>query len=183
MQTMTIKELAEVAGCNEKTIRRIGKELYPKLFSRGRKALLDQEQSKQIMTLLPKRNMVGQMSELDRTNVRTNERLDRIEKSLDRLTQILTQVVAHQIEEKKNQIALPPVNYRSELNSIIRTYAQKSGIFFGFAWTEFYTRCLYRLNINPRVRAENAGLDVMDWAEQNGYIEQMYLLAKEEFSV
>ena len=69
---MTIIELAETAGCNEKTVRRIGKELHPNNFRRGVKTTFTKEQCFDIMAELPKRNMVGQMSEQHRTNVRTD---------------------------------------------------------------------------------------------------------------
>lgn len=65
---MTIKELAITAGCNEKTVRRIGKELFPLTTKNGVKTDYDKSQCFDIMQKLPKKNLV-QMSELPSQNV------------------------------------------------------------------------------------------------------------------
>lgn len=180
-QTMTIKELAEIAGCNEKTIRRIGKSIFPALFKKGVKVEFDNAQALQMMRSLPKKNMVGQMSEVPRTNAR----------GLD--AKLISQIVAETVKQlipylqPKNELAgkqfpeLPPVNYRLELSAIIRAYASKKGILFPFAWEEFYQRVLYRLQMNITTLAKNAGMERLDYAEENGLIEKLYQLAKEEF--
>lgn len=66
---MTARELAEVAGCNERTVRRVGKELFPSNFRKGVKTIFEKDQCFDIMAKLPKRNLV-QMSEAPGTNVR-----------------------------------------------------------------------------------------------------------------
>ena len=60
---MTIKELADVAGVSESTVRRTGKELYPNVFQNGVKTDFDSDQSMDIMNLVRKKNMVVMQNE------------------------------------------------------------------------------------------------------------------------
>ena len=183
-QTMTIKELAEVAGCDTSTIQKVAKKLYPEIGGiKGRKMYFDQLQSEKILQNVGKKNFVERkISEVERKNSVLSTRLDRIESSLDRLTNIVGLLVNHQIEEKKVQVTLPPVNLRLELNAIIRSYASKEGILFPFAWEKFYDRIYQRLSMNARTQAKNENKSVLDWAEDNGYMELLYELAKAEFT-
>lgn len=63
---MTVKELADVAGCNERTVRRITADLFPTLMRKGIKTIYTRDQGIDIMNALPKKNMV-QMSEVPET--------------------------------------------------------------------------------------------------------------------
>lgn len=105
--TMSIQEISETAGCNEKTVRRIGKSLFPGLFRKGVKVQFDNLQAIQLMKALPKKNIVGQMSQEPRTNVRSNihQRIDRIELALEKLTLVIPKL----IEQKPVQKSLPQV--------------------------------------------------------------------------
>lgn len=176
-ETMTIKELAEVAGCYVRTVNSTIKKHFPELIQHGKKTKLTKSQAETIMALLPKRNSVNGSAK----NSTLENRLDRLEAGLERLVNIVTLLASHQIAEKKEQVSLPPINYRSELNSIIRVYAVKNEINFNVAWHKFYNRALYRIRKNFELCASNEGKHPLDWAEENGYIEQLYQLAKEEF--
>lgn len=72
---MTVKELAEVAGCNEKTVRKIGRELFPLEFRNGVRTVFAKSQCFDIMSKLPKKNLV-QMSEQPSQNVKALEKID-----------------------------------------------------------------------------------------------------------
>lgn len=65
---MTIKELAQTAGCSQKTVRLLTKAMFPDLIQNGVKTTYSKEQAFDIMSGLPKKNLV-QMSKQPRTNV------------------------------------------------------------------------------------------------------------------
>lgn len=115
IQTMTIKELAEVAGCSIKTVRRVIKDTYPGLTINGKIAKLTKEQCFDIMSKLPKRNdlgqNLGQMSKVALANVQgsiqeNNERIGKLEDAIAKLIEI-TGSMAKQIQAS-HQKALPP---------------------------------------------------------------------------
>lgn len=178
---MTIKELAETAGCNEKTVRRIGKELFPNSFARGRKTSFNKEQCFDIMSKLPKRNIV-QMSEQERTNVRTNLN----DQDIKLISSIVSMTVAEtmkaldsrvsSIESKvqKRQALLPATkSTRNSLRQLVNSYSRKHDIRHGDAWRELYQECYYTLNINFSKRASNVNMKPIDYIEANGYLEQV----------
>lgn len=182
-ETMTTKQLAEVAGVNISTIQKIARKLYPEMGGqKGRIFHFNELQAQKILENVGKKNFVERkISDPERKNSVLESRMDRLEAGLERLANIVTLMVNHQIAEKKEQISLPPINYRSELNSMIRVYAVKNEIPFNVAWHRFYNRALYRIRKNFELCASNEGKLPLDWAEENGYIEQLYQLAKEEF--
>lgn len=178
MQTMTIKELAEVAGCNQKTVRVTIKKHYPDLVKNGRATRLTKEECFDIMNFLPKKNDLGKPRTQNGKVVQGAEDIAKIVS----MAVIETLKAMGQIPKEKPALPeLPPVNYRLELNALVRAYASKNNMIHQFAWSKFYERCLYRLRVNIPVCASNAGMDNLDWAEENGMVESMYVLAKEEF--
>jgi predicted HicB family RNase H-like nuclease len=183
MQTMTIKEISEISGNSPRTTTRIAKELYPEKFKNGMKTIFDLNESMGIMSSLRKKGFVQprQNVKVPRQNVKVEMRIDRIEQSLDRLTNIVSQLTMHQIEQSKNQIALPEIDYRKEISAIIRECASITKEPYEEIWGKFYNRCLYRLGLNISLQAKRAGIKPLDWAEKNGFIMAMYELAKEEF--
>jgi hypothetical protein len=56
---MTVRQIAEAAGCNHKTVRDVANRLYPEMAHNGVRHEYDAAQSYAIMAELPKRNMVG----------------------------------------------------------------------------------------------------------------------------
>ena len=70
---MTIRQLAETAGCDITTVKRIGKTIFPDVKSIGRGVALDYtlEQSKKIMEKLPKKNYVSDpnMGQIPQVNI------------------------------------------------------------------------------------------------------------------
>lgn len=56
---MTTKELSEVAGCSENTVREVIHSLFPSLIKNGVKTDVDEKTALQIMSRLPKRNLVA----------------------------------------------------------------------------------------------------------------------------
>lgn len=56
---MTVRQIAEAAGCNHKTVREAVERLYPGRARNGVRLEFDAHESFAIMAELPKRNMVG----------------------------------------------------------------------------------------------------------------------------
>jgi hypothetical protein len=63
MDKMTVKEVAEILGKDESTIRKIGKELFPTIFANGVKTLFNEAQTTAIKLNL------GKNSELPKTSL------------------------------------------------------------------------------------------------------------------
>jgi len=173
---MKSNELAEIAGVDVSTIRKVAKRLFPDRTIRGKQSEFSEVESVQIMATVKKKNFVERNSALVE---RKNSFVD---------TQLVSVIVAETVKQLLPYIQytkplpeIPPINYRSELNAIIRAYASKNSLLPGFAWTKFYQRVPYRLHINITTQAKNSDMEPLDWAEENGYIEQLYQLAKEEF--
>ncbi len=59
MESMTIKELAQVAGVSTETIRRTSKELFPESLKKGRLTVFSKAQCFDIIQKVPKKNMVN----------------------------------------------------------------------------------------------------------------------------
>lgn len=179
-QTMTIKELAEVAGCSVKTVNRLVKEFYPSLIKNGRTTRFTKEEAFDIIAKLPKKNDLGQ----PRTKV------GKVGQGVD--AKFISQIVAETIKQLIPYLQptkafggqfteLPPVNLRSELNAIVKSYAVRNDILFPFAWEYFFQRAKVRLRVDITTCAKNRGIDRLDYAEENGYMELLYELAKAEF--
>jgi len=173
---MKSNELADIAGVDVSTIRRTAKKLFPDRTIRGKQSEFSEIESVQIMATVKKKNFVERNSALPE---RKNALVD---------TQLVSVIVAETVKQLLPYIqytaplpAIPPINYRSELNAIIRAYASKNSLLPGLTWEKFFQRAYYRLHIDINKRAKNAGIDRLEWAEENGYIEQLYQLAKEEF--
>ena len=183
---MKTNELADIAGVDVSTIRRTAKKLFPDRTIRGKQSEFSEVESVQIMATVKKRNFVERNS-VERNSVERNSALpERKNAFVD--PSLVSTIVAETVKQLLPYIqytaplpAIAPVNYRSELNAIVRAYASKNSLLPGLAWTKFYQRVLYRLHINITTQAKNASMEVLDWAEENGYIEQLYQLAKEEF--
>lgn len=60
---MTIKELSEVAGVSESTVRRTAKDIFPLSFKNGVKTHFDEQCSIEIMREVKKKNMVAMQNE------------------------------------------------------------------------------------------------------------------------
>ena len=56
---MTIRQIAEAAGCNHKTVREVAARIYPEMAHNGVRLEFCASEAYAIMVELPKRNMVG----------------------------------------------------------------------------------------------------------------------------
>lgn len=72
--------------------------------------------------------------------------------------------------------APPDLSPRDQLRRAVNAMGQKNGK-YAEAWTELYGQFFYRYGINLRVKAKNRNLSVLDYAEQEGHIEELLGLA------
>jgi phage regulator Rha-like protein len=56
--TMTVQQIAEVAGIPKQTVRNAIRQLFPHILRHGKKTVLNESESKQIMTHIRKKNYV-----------------------------------------------------------------------------------------------------------------------------
>ena len=82
------------------------------------------------------------------------------------------------LEKKSEQKSIPEMSTRAKLNKIIRSYANKEDISVGEAWGDLYQEFYYRKHINLRKRAEKCNMSKIDYAEENGWLEDLKTIAE-----
>lgn len=191
---MTIRELAEAAGCNEKTVRRIVNEKMPGKIVNGKVTRFDWTEAHALMKLLPKKNMVdlghnlGQMPEVAPQNTEGSTLSAR---DLDLISAIVSRTVAmtiqqldlrlskieERVEERQALLPAPQIKPRTHVNQIVRQYADRVGMDFQSAWTDLYREFGYRTNTAPKVAAKKRDMGVLDYLESEGLIETLEAVA------
>lgn len=120
----------------------------------------------QVMVEIEKR-----LIESEQNQIETNNRLSKVETHLSKKAEI--------------QEALPNVKkktLRNKLNEIIRSYPRRNpNSSFGDTWNVLYSEFYYRYNVNLKVRANNAGISTLDYAESAGFLKDLMALAIELF--
>lgn len=184
---MTIRELADTAGCSEKTVRRIVSDKMPGRIQNGRVTRFDWAESHKIMEWLPKKNLVsnlGQKSELPSQNVQGS---NLNEKDMALIAGIVAAVfskldsrigaVENRIAERGALLPPPHIKPRDNINKLVREYATTHQIGFQGAWGELYKEFSYRTNSNPRLSAKNRGMGILDYIEAEGLIDVLESVA------
>lgn len=189
---MTVKGIADVAGCSLKTAQRTAKRLFPEAVRSGRKSEFDHLQTIRILQALPKRNLVQSSAPAGTfSHARPlPDRFDRLIESLNNLTHaILLRQEAQEsrirgLEAHSGAVTLPAPEKspRAQLNELVRRYVHASSESYTTAWARLYRDCLYRLGINFRERARRRGMDTLDYIEAEGYLQQVLLVAHTVFS-
>ena len=87
-----------------------------------------------------------------------------------------------EIQDRKADIVsdLPQVNQldqRSQLNQIIRGYAERNNLPHSTVWHKLYEEFLYRYSINIKVRASNRKQKALDYCQYNGYLPDLLALS------
>ena len=193
---MTIKQIAETCGVDERTVRRWIKKASDKMPSLLDK-LSDSERSKvaseydldeTIATI--EKGMGKNAANLFRMSARqptenlyhqplqNGEALDAAFKimavAFDRLTRITESQetrlskIETKIEQRQALLPAPQVKPRDNVSRIVRKYAHDNGMEHGTAWGELYREFGYRTNSNPRTAANNRKMAVIDYIETEG---------------
>ena len=186
---MTIKELADVAGCNERTVRRIGKDMFPDVFRNGVKTIFTKDQCFDIMSNLPKRNLV-QMSEQPNTNVQAvnYEVIGKmigmaVSAALTPVVDRLDKLSEYKSVNKAKQLEAPKMSDRDRLNKIVNDYSLSH--FDGDrreAWNSLYQEIYYRMHKNVRLCAKNRDMKKLDYIESEGLLTDSIAIVNELIS-
>lgn len=176
---MTLTQIGEIAGCGERTVRRHAKKLFPdKVFTGKGGANLSDIDSVQLMTTLPKRNMVsGQM-----TGQMTAQIGAIVRETVSAMMPAMVQ--AFRLAQAGEPVPLKlaaPIASRDELRRIINKAARASGDYSG-EWDLLYEEIYYRLHRNVKECARNRGIRPIDYIEAEGILSEVIAIAREIFA-
>jgi hypothetical protein len=175
---MTLKDIAEAAGCSDKTVRRWISENMPGKVEHGKVTRFTFSEASKVMEALPKRNMVsnsGQMSTLP------EDRLVRLEVLVEKLIGVVVALIPNQASSASppRSLAAPQIKPRDNVNKIVREFAHKQGIEHSVAFGDLYREFGYRTNTDPRRSAKNRGMAIIDYIETEGMIDTLEAVAIE----
>jgi hypothetical protein len=203
---MTIKQIAEIAGCKEITVREWIRKLYPDLIKRGKKTVLSDQQSIQVMEKLPKRNMVGNEPVRNVTSdLSQNTQVDLLpliagmqkqQMEMQKQNQEFMLLMMKELKDMKNnneigwtidapplEIEAPKLEPRPLLRKMVSDYAGEQGVEYRAVWMELYSQILYRTGVNVNVRARNIGIKPIQYLEENDMLLDAIAIFKEVFSM
>jgi hypothetical protein len=189
MKTMTIPDLADTAGCSEKTIRRLIGDTMPGRMVNGKVTRLTQDEARVLMEKLPKRNLVkdlGQMSGLPRPNVQGQDVAALVRETVHAVITELVPVLmaAFRGHEPAARPALPapaPLSIRAELRKVVQAGVHAPSEFKA-RWDSLYSEYYYRCANNIRLRAKHRDVPVLEYAEDEGLLPSLLSLAYELFA-
>lgn len=176
--TMTISQLADAAGCSERTIRRRIAQTMPGRIEHGKVTRLSEAECKALMAGLPKRNLVsdsGQMSTVaDPLGIAAIVR--------ETVAALVPAIVAALRGGPGAQApaALPPpaeLEPRDALRRIVEGWARGHGRDYCGAWGNLYREYGYRYHRDIARAAGNRGITVLDYAEAENIIGELLALA------
>jgi len=186
---MTISELSRVAGCNYDTAKRKATEMFGKIGS-GRQRILTKGQAIELMSSIKKTNFVniddtikdksplqkGQKSLLENDILSNVLELTKSLAEMTRQMSIRMDNIENKISTEPKQIEAPMKTTRQHLRQLVNDYADKANIEYREAWNELYTEAYYRMGINIKGRARNAGVKPIDFAENALMLEDLKLI-------
>lgn len=188
-KTMTVRELAQVAGCGEKTVRDKVKAMFPEKVRNGKKTCLSEKEAFRVMAGIRKKGFVQ-----PRKNYEVGES-SLTAKDVEMITTIVSRTVAETIktldsrmsvienkyQERKSLLPVPKMSDRDNLNRIIRQYASRENLNPAAVWGELYQDAYYQLHVNLKQKAKNRGTSIIEYAESEGLMPQLLSLAMEKF--
>jgi hypothetical protein len=123
---MTVKEISLAAGCNKDTVIDTIKKQYPDLIQHGKTTRLTFEQSKKIMELLPKRNMV-ELKENSISELKENSISLIVSETIKGIMPIIQTMINENNRLMFQNQTQPRIEYKQDYFGIIG-YANKHGI-------------------------------------------------------
>ena len=186
---MTFTEIANAAGCSERTVRRYARKTWPERTFKGKfGADLNEGDSVKLMGLIPKRN-----------DVTTGQPTGQLSGLTDRDRELISMVVAETVkailptlqfaQPQRPQLApaalpapaqriIPDIPIRKQLVNLVNEYAAKhEASNFESTWTRLYREFGDRYGINVKARASHKGIKPIDWIDREGLMESLYLVA------
>ena len=191
---MNFKQIADVAGCSERTVRRYARKTWPeRSFTSKFGADLNEGDSVKLMALIPKRN-----------DVATGQTTGQLSGLSERDRQLIGLVVAETVKAilptlqlaqpqagQNVQVALPApsqriipdIPMRKQVVNLVNEYSAKhEASNFESTWTRLYREFGDRFGINVKARASHKGIKPIDWVDREGLMESLYLVAITIFS-
>lgn len=104
--TMTVQQIAEIAGIPKQTVRNGIRQLFPHIPRHGKRTVLNETESKQLMNHLRKKNLVEhvQNGQVHVQNGQLENRIDRLENMVEALVMSvgkMTEAISIQYAQKK----------------------------------------------------------------------------------
>lgn len=192
---MTTKQISESIGRPEKTVRNWVKRLAAKMATVAAKlaaststypADYDLDETIAIIETGMGKNAAfvfrqnAEISGAVAAKPSADSRLDRLEGMVEKLLTVVVAFVQPQVEAKKQELPPPPLDHRGQIRRIVAKAARSQGNYREI-WNELYTQSYYRLHVNLKERADNRGIDTLDYAEQEGYLPALLAIAKAVF--
>jgi hypothetical protein len=115
---MTTKQIAEIAGVSERTVRRIAENEVGYVFAKGQKAIFSEKESIEIMRLIRKKGFIQPRQNAEVARHNADDRLLRLEKMVENLVTIVTQSVVNnqkQIEFKQDYFTIKGYAIRNKM--------------------------------------------------------------------
>lgn len=175
---MTIKEIADTAGCGVNTVKRWVSENMPTKMEKGKVTRFTWEEAHKVMDAMPKRNNVAQMVQVP-SPIGTGDRIDRLEAMVEKLVSAFLAMSVQNQPVQRMALEAPQIKPRDNINKIVREYANRNGIDHRTAWGDLYREFGYRTNSDPKKCAKNRGMSVIDYIEAEGMIETLEAIAIE----
>ena len=202
METMTVKQIAAAAGCAENTVYRYVEKNFTERV-KGSRIRFDKVQSLQLISDLPKQNLISEVPQMVKdvsTIGETSLLIEFMEKSQARQEAFMLKMfemmqsnhapaVTHETKQSliytrpiQKQLPLPQVpeaTTRNQISQIVRGYvhSQKMAVTYSDAWKRLFREFRNRHGIDLIVRAKNRGCKSLDYAETEGMIMQVLALA------
>jgi hypothetical protein len=185
---MTTKEIAQAVGKDERTIQRWVKRAGDKMPSvadkmssagHGKSADYTLEETLAIIEAGLGKNASGVFrANAEKPAPDTTSLTAIIRETITAMVPVLVEVVRGALPQQ--QIAALPapaeLSQRDQLLRVVNGYAHRSGDHAG-AWRELYTQFYYRYHRNIRECAKNRGMDTLDYAENEGIMDELLSLA------
>jgi len=114
-------------------------------------------------------------------------RVERLEANINKLIEVMGRFIESQANQKPKLIEESPAKLtpRDEIRKIINSYTHHTQTEFRANWNLLYQECYYRLHKNFRQIAQNKGANIsgIDVAEEEGFIYDMLLVARDIFQL
>jgi len=186
---MTTKEIAKAVGKDERSVRRWVASVADKMSVIADKMTASNSTHPADYTLdetvaIIEKGLGKNASALFRENAEKSQITPREEMALivrETVTSMLPALIAaiRGALPESTALALPApeeISYRDELRKVMNRYGRKIGD-FGGAWSQLYTEFYYRYHTNLRERAKNRQMEILDYAEAEGFLPDLLSLA------
>ena len=192
---MTTKEIAEIAGVSERTVRRIAENEVGYVYEKGKKAIYTEKEAIEIMSLArkqgfiqPRQNAVVPRQNADVESILSDRDIAIISKivsvTVSETMKALDNRVAKietRIEQRQALLPAPQVDSRTHITMIVNDFVSKTGRDHRDIYNQLYREYGYRTHCNASLSAKNRGMKIIDFIESEGQIEILESIAMEIF--